>query len=120
MVFGVFDKLHDGHHYLLSEAGEHGDDLVVVVAPDSSVEKLKAKIPDTSLSERIATIKKTNKAHLVVPGDIELGDWSVVITHKPSIIVFGHDQFELREVLEEYCTTLPFPIEFKQLDKLDR
>ena len=118
IVFGVFDGLHHGHQYLLSEAAEHGDELVVVVAPDSIVQELKLKTPRNSLSERIEAIKKTGKAHHVVPGDSELGKWNVLTTHKPSVIVFGHDQHVLREVLEDYCLTLPNSVRFVMLDKI--
>jgi len=34
MATGVFDLLHPGHLYFLTEARKHGDELIVVVARD--------------------------------------------------------------------------------------
>ena len=119
MAFGVFDDLHHGHQYFLSEAREHGDELIVTVALDSSVENLKSKTPSQSLSERIRAIKNTHKATCVVPGDIEHGSWKVITTHEPSVIVLGHDQYALREALEAYCARLSFAVKFVIIDKLE-
>ena len=119
MVFGVFDTLHYGHHYFLSEAREHGDELIVTVAQDSSVKNLKSKTPSQALSERIDAIKKTHKANNVVPGDAVRGSWKVITTHEPTVIAIGHDQYALREVLEEYCAKLPFAVHFVTIDKLE-
>jgi FAD synthetase len=41
MTFGTFDMFHPGHRYYLSEARKEGDVLVVIVARDITVEKLK-------------------------------------------------------------------------------
>jgi len=38
---GCFDLLHEGHLYLLSEAGKLGDVLIVAVNSDASVKRLK-------------------------------------------------------------------------------
>ena len=119
MLFGVFDNLHHGHHHLLSEASDLCDELIVVVAPDESVKRLKSNTPQQSLSERIDAIKKSNKASHVVPGDDIHGSWNVITTHEPNCIAIGHDQFVLREALEEHCSRLPFPITFVTIDKLD-
>ena len=41
MATGVFDLLHPGHIYFLTEARRLGDELVVVVARDSTARKFK-------------------------------------------------------------------------------
>ena len=41
MAFGTFDVLHPGHHFYLEQARKLGDNLVVVVARDANVKKLK-------------------------------------------------------------------------------
>jgi len=41
MTFGTFDMFHPGHRYYLSEARKYGDILIVVVALDATVERLK-------------------------------------------------------------------------------
>ena len=37
MVFGTFDRLHDGHRFFLREAEKLGTTLFIVVARDSMV-----------------------------------------------------------------------------------
>ncbi|EQD52190.1 glycerol-3-phosphate cytidyltransferase, partial [mine drainage metagenome] len=41
MATGVFDLLHPGHLYFLTEARKLGDELVVVVARDQTARRLK-------------------------------------------------------------------------------
>ncbi|MEM3661293.1 MAG: adenylyltransferase/cytidyltransferase family protein, partial [Candidatus Micrarchaeaceae archaeon] len=41
MATGVFDIINPGHIYFLKEAKKLGDELVVVVARDSTAKKLK-------------------------------------------------------------------------------
>ena len=58
MVFGSFDPLHDGHRSLFRQARKHGDELVVVVARDVNIARLKghaarAKIGRASCRERV-------------------------------------------------------------------
>lgn len=45
MAFGTFDLFHPGHVFYLSEAERYGDDLIVVIARDNRVEKLKGRRP---------------------------------------------------------------------------
>ena len=48
MAFGVFDRLHPGHIAFLKQAAGMGGELIVVLARDASVLKLKNKIPHHS------------------------------------------------------------------------
>jgi FAD synthetase len=41
MTFGTFDLFHPGHVYYLSEAESLGDELIVIIARDERVTKLK-------------------------------------------------------------------------------
>lgn len=41
MTFGTFDVFHPGHRFYLSEARKLGNRLLVIVALDSTVEKIK-------------------------------------------------------------------------------
>ena len=45
MVFGTFDIFHDGHRDYFKQAREFGDYLIVVVARDENVLKIKGNIP---------------------------------------------------------------------------
>src|SRR3989338_6851974 len=59
MVFGVFDRLHSGHRAFLRQAKKHGKKLMVVIAHDSSVLKLKKKRPWQSERQRMVAIRKS-------------------------------------------------------------
>lgn len=99
MVFGVFDGLHEGHRYMLEEAGKHGD-LIIVVARDTTVQELKHKIPRHTEHERMATIQQFMPAATVVLGDEAQGTYDVVKTHRPAMICFGYDQEALQKDLQ--------------------
>ena len=45
MIFGTFDKFHPGHINFLKQSEQYGDYLIVVVARDITVKKLKGKMP---------------------------------------------------------------------------
>lgn len=99
LVFGAFDVIHDGHRYFLDEAKKHGDYLIVVVARDSTVIKLKGHMPERPLPNRIQALKKENIADFISPGDIIIGNWKIIGRLKPDIICLGYDQTELKQEL---------------------
>lgn len=43
MVFGTFDIFHKGHEFYFSKAKEYGEELIVIVARDETVLKIKKK-----------------------------------------------------------------------------
>ena len=47
MVFGSFDLVHKGHVNFLKQAKKLGDELIVVVARDDNIEKVKKRKPST-------------------------------------------------------------------------
>jgi len=92
MVFGVFDYLHPGHRAFLEQAKKYGKKLTVVVARDSSVRKLKKKMPHQTERQRCAALHKIRGVTRVVLGDKELSSYGVVKKYKPEIICLGYDQ----------------------------
>lgn len=105
LVFGVFDGLHDGHHYFLSQAKALGDHLTVAAAPTQIVARLKGHAPQFSLDERISALLNLEFINEVVAGDGELNTWRVVITLRPDIIAFGYDQKEQLKSLKTLLST---------------
>jgi len=90
MATGTFDLLHMGHIYYLKEAKKLGDTLVVVVATDSTVRKLKHE-PITPQEIRLSLIKElkiVDEAYLGHEDDI----YAIVEEIKPDIIALGYDQ----------------------------
>ena len=70
---GTFDIIHPGHLYLFSEAKKYGDRLVVIVARDSTSEKIKGKKPLHNEMERLEAVRSlsiVDKAVLGKEGNI--------------------------------------------------
>ena len=101
MAFGTFDLLHPGHIYYLKEAKSFGNYLVVVVARDKNVEKLKGKKPVNSEEKRLAEIKKLDFVNKAILGNEE-NMIQVVEEEKPDVIALGYDQNA--EILEKAIT----------------
>ncbi len=95
MAQGVFDIMHLGHVHYLAEAKKLGDELVVVVARDSTVRKLKHE-PVTSEEMRREMIEALKPVDKAVLGD-ENDRYATVVALKPDIIALGYDQ-EIDEV----------------------
>lgn len=93
LVFGTFDKLHPGHRFFLREAKQYGDRLVVVVARDHNVEKVKSRRPSQSEQMRLAQVQAVPE---VDEARLGLEDYSkketIIDEIKPDIICLGYDQ----------------------------
>ena len=100
MCFGTFDKLHPGHRYYLSESKKQGDYLIVVVARDENVLKIKNKLPRENELERLENIKKLEFVDEVVLGDLH-NRLAVIVENKPDILCFGYDQVVDETALQE-------------------
>jgi len=95
MAQGVFDILHLGHVHYLEEARKLGDELVVVVARDCTVRKLKHE-PVTPEDMRRRMIESLKPVDLAVLGD-EHDRYVTVKELNPDVIALGYDQ-EIDEV----------------------
>ena len=97
MATGTFDILHMGHIYFLKEAKKLGDKLIVIVACDSTVRKLKHE-PVTSEKMRLQLIKElkiVDDAYLGQKDDI----YKIVEEIKPDIIALGYDQIHDEKII---------------------
>jgi FAD synthetase len=91
MATGVFDILHLGHLHYLEESKKLGDELVVVVATDTTVRKRKHEpiTPEKMRCELVASLKPVDRAVLGREG----GDiFEIVKDLRPDIITLGYDQ----------------------------
>jgi FAD synthetase len=91
MCFGTFDKLHPGHESYLGQAKEYGDYLVVVVARDERVRRLKGKIPSQIEELRIKNLGKLDITDRVILGNSE-NRFKVIEDEKPDVVCLGYDQ----------------------------
>ncbi len=115
MVFGTFDRVHEGHRHFLNEAKKLGDILIAIVAPDEHVRRFKHHAPRFTLDERIHGIQKENIADFVQAGDEMIGSWSVVFEHEPDVIALGYDQDGLGSALEDVLSHFPKPVEIVKM-----
>ena len=95
MVFGTFDILHEGHRFLFREAQKHGDALVVVVARDATVEKLKGALPQQPEAQRLAAVSKDPSVARALLGNLD-DYYAIIEQEKPSVICLGYDQHLVR------------------------
>jgi cytidyltransferase-like protein len=93
MVFGTFDMVHAGHEFLFEQARALAREphLIVSVARDTVVARVKGKSPVHSETERLAQVA----THPLVD-EAMLGDETGFVTHiahaHPDIIALGYDQ----------------------------
>lgn len=110
MVFGTFDILHLGHLNFLKQAKKYGDYLIIVVARDKTVKKVKGKKPKKNEKIRLAEIKKLKIADRVVLGDLK-NKLRIVYEFKPDIICLGYDQKNFVALLKK----IKFPLKIVRL-----
>jgi FAD synthetase len=99
MATGTFDLLHTGHIYFLKEARKLGDELVVVVACDNTVRKLKHE-PVTPENLRVDIIKELRMVNRAVIGK-EDDMYEIVVELNPDIITLGYDQIHDTDTLKK-------------------
>ena len=99
MVFGVFDGLHEGHRAFLKTAKRLGDYLIVVVAPDSVVFRLKGQNPSRGVLDRMKSLRLEDRVDRVIKGDSRLGTYAAVKRFQPHVIALGYDQKALAKDL---------------------
>lgn len=101
MVFGSFDILHKGHENFLKQAHKFGDFLLVCLARDSTIKKIKNNYPVFKERERLLNLKKTGWADKIFLGD-KKNYFKPILKFKPQVICLGYDQkFFIKELKEE-------------------
>lgn len=86
---GVFDVIHMGHVYTLTEAKKYGDILIVVVANDSHITK-KGRVPIHSQEYRAKMVEMLKPVDKVILG--KENPEEIIKEIKPDVIVYGYDQ----------------------------
>ena len=93
MVFGTFDGLHPGHINFLKQAKNlaRNSFLIVSIARDKNVLKIKGKYPDKNERERIKLVKKSKLADKVILSGLK-NHIPHIVKERPDIIALGYDQ----------------------------
>jgi FAD synthetase len=100
-IFGVFDGIHEGHREFIKQAKKHGDQLVAIVARDSTVKKLKGKIPLHTEADRIKMLLDVPEIDLVLLGDVEEGTYKTLKEANPQVVFLGYDQHTLSDSIKK-------------------
>lgn len=114
MVFGTFDILHAGHLHMFKEARAYADKLIVVVARDVNVEKIKGIGALHSEKERLYFLENIKFVDEVVLGD-KVDVYKVIKEIKPDIIALGYDQKIYVDKLEDAITDAGLEIKIVRL-----
>ena len=109
LVAGSFELLHSGHLNLFKQAKELGDFLVVIVARDSSVKKMKGRPAFVAENERleiVSALKTVDKARL---GNLE-NQFLVLSEERPDVLLLGYDQVVDENALRTQCRDLKIEV----------
>ena len=108
MATGVFDLLHPGHLFFLTEARKLGDELVVVVARDKTARRLKHEpyVPEHIRREMVEALKPVDRAVLGSTTDI----YETVVNERPQIIALGYNQIWNEAEVEAECARRGVPL----------
>lgn len=120
LASGVFDLLHLGHVRFLEDAKKAGGanaKLIVIIARDSTVEKMKGRKPIMSEDQRCALVESLKVVDEAVLG-VEHFDIAEVIKQiKPDVIALGYDQADMENQVKQYIKAHKLPIRIVRIGK---
>lgn len=106
LASGVFDLLHIGHVRFLEDAKKAGGasaKLVVIIAKDTTVERIKGRKPIMSEDQRLALVESLKVVDEAVMGYEGLDIGEVIDKIKPDVIALGWDQDEMENQVKAYA-----------------
>ena len=121
MVFGTFDLIHYGHVRLLNNSkklGGRDSELIVVVARDSSVKKIKKNAPIYNEEQRMILISEFKAVDKAILGHEGPDKFKIIEEYRPNIIVLGYDQKISIEDLQKELASRGLPdVQVLRLEK---
>ena len=122
LASGVFDLLHLGHVKFLEEAKRAGGkdaELLVIVARDSTVQRMKRRKPVMPEDQRRALVESLRVVDEAVLGleDFDIGD--VIDRVKPDVIALGYDKMEMEAAVREYVNKRGLGVRIVRLGKFE-
>src|SRR5262245_911224 len=93
MVFGTFDGIHKGHLNFFKQAKKlaPNSELIVSIARDKNVKKIKGKMPFRNGKERLKLLKNNFLVKKAVLSGVK-DHIPHILKEKPEIIALGYDQ----------------------------
>lgn len=101
MAFGTFDYFHAGHENYLKQAKSLGDNLIVVVARDTTVKLVKNHDAHNSEKKRLRDVSNCEHVDRAVLGNLD-DKYKVIKKYQPDIIALGYDQFAFTYNLQKF------------------
>jgi len=123
LTSGAFDLIHYGHIRLLEEAKSHGGPdarLVVIIATDETVRRLKGKAPVFPEDQRRALLEALKVVDEALLGYEDLDMATVIEKVKPDIIAVGHDQEDIERMAKEAIEKKGLPIQIVKIGKFGK
>ena len=112
---GVYDIIHPGHIHTLKNSKQEGDLLIVSIARDNRVIKIKGRKPINNEKMRtilVSAIRYVDFTVLGSKGDI----FGIVKKIKPNVITIGYDQTHQINELKKRVKMNNLNIKIKKLD----
>ncbi|WP_459202552.1 adenylyltransferase/cytidyltransferase family protein [Methanococcus sp. CF] len=107
---GTFDLLHPGHFNTLKFAKKHADELVVIIARDETVKKIKGRSPVIPEEQRKIMIEALKPVDRAVLGSLT-NKLEPILEIKPDVIVLGPDQttYQINELKSQLAKHFLYP-----------
>lgn len=118
---GIFDNLIAGHLKYLRECRNlsFNSELLVIIARDSTVERLKGKKPNHNEDFRLMRVKALDFVDDAVLGFENEQILDRIISLQPDIIALGHDHYFNEEGLKNVLKNLGFNIQVIRMPKYE-
>jgi FAD synthetase len=120
LATGVFDLVHYGHIYYLKEAKKAGGDgayLVVVVARDRTVERLKGSPPVLPEGQRRAIVEELKPVDEAILGKEEFSIEETLAEIKPEIVAVGYDQQDIEAAVRRVVSDKGLSVRVVRISK---
>jgi len=122
LASGAFDLLHYGHVYYLTNAKKAGGEnakLVVIVAKDKTVEKLKGNKPIIPEDERRALVESLKMVDEAILGFEDMDLLKVIEKVKPDVIALGYDEEKMENKLKRLIAEKNLNIEVVRIGRFE-
>ncbi len=120
LASGSFDLVHYGHVYFLKEAKKAGGrnaHLIVIIARDKNIEKIKGKLPVIPENQRRAVIESLKPVDQAFLGYENMSFIDTIQKFKPSIIAVGYDQEKIEKEVLEIIEKLGVKVKIVKIDR---
>ena len=122
-MFGTFDIIHPSHLRFLLEARNAVDcqecELVVIVARDSSIQRIKRHKPIFHEDERLKLVSGLRIVDYARLGNEGKDHYEVILEVNPDFIVLGYDQVPNDQPLRDFIQNHNLSVEIARLPKFE-